>query len=72
MLKTADEQLESLRIFGYNDFAGHTLQDNRRCKCGATQWPHGVEMRGKNCFAGGGWHNFASDGICQDCGNRRG
>lgn len=66
-----NEQGEMLRNSGYNDFIGHTLQPDRRCKCGASEWPHRIELREKSCFMGGGWHNFAADGICQDCGNTR-
>ena len=33
--------------------------------------PHRIRLNDKPCFAGGGWHNFAADGICQDCGNTR-
>jgi hypothetical protein len=56
---------------GYNDFIGHTVQQNGRCRCGASEWLHRVALNNKPCFAGGGWHNFAADGICQDCGNSR-
>ena len=63
-----NEQQEMLRKYGYNDFIGHTLQENGRCKCGASEWPHRSEWKGKQCFAGGGWHNFGDDGICSDCG----
>jgi hypothetical protein len=66
-----NEQTELLRAKGYNDFNGHTLQANDRCKCGAAKWPHRIELTGKQCFVGGDSHNFAIDGICQDCGNRR-
>jgi hypothetical protein len=65
------KQTENLRERGYNDFVGHTLQANGRCKCGASQWPHHIELNDKPCFTGGGWHNFAADEVCQDCGNRR-
>jgi hypothetical protein len=66
-----NEQQEMLRKNGYNDHIGHTVQENGRCKCGASEWPHRSEWKGKQCFAGGGWHNFADDGICTDCGNTR-
>jgi hypothetical protein len=35
-----NEQQEMLRRNGYNDFIGHTLRENGRCKCGASVWPH--------------------------------
>jgi hypothetical protein len=63
------DQTEILKLHGYNDFVGHTVQQDRRCKCGASEWPHRIELNDKPCFAGGGWHNFTADGICQDCGN---
>lgn len=63
------DQIETLKLHGYNDFIGHTLQQNGRCKCGAAEWPHRIELNHKPCFIGGGWHNFAADDICQDCGN---
>jgi len=66
-----NEQQETLRVNDYNDFIGHTVQQNGRCKCGASEWPHRVTLNDKPCFAGGGSHNFAADGICQDCGNTR-
>ena len=66
-----NEQQEMLRKNGYNDFLGHTLQQNGRCKCGASEWPHRVELNDKPCFTVGGWHNFAADGICLDCSNTR-
>jgi hypothetical protein len=65
------DQSEMLRENGYNDHIGHTLQQNGLCRCGASEWPHRVELTHKSCFAGGGWHNFAADGICQDCGKKR-
>jgi hypothetical protein len=65
-----NEQSENLRERGYNDFVGHTLQANGRCKCGASEWPHRPALSAKPCFMGGGDHNFAGDGICQDCGNK--
>jgi hypothetical protein len=49
----------------------HTVQQNGRCKCGASEWPHRIELNLKPCFVGGGKHNFAADNICQDCGNTR-
>jgi hypothetical protein len=66
-----NEQREMLRENGYNDFIGHTVQQNGRCKCGAFEWPHRITLSDKPCFAGGGWHNFADDSICSDCGNTR-
>jgi hypothetical protein len=66
-----NEQLATLQARGYNDFIGHTLQANGRCKCGASQWPHSPEFGSKPCFMGGGLHNFAVDGVCQDCGNAK-
>jgi len=66
-----NEQQEMLRENSYSDFIGHTVQQNGRCKCGASEWPHRVTLNDKPCFAGGGSHNFAADGICQDCGNTR-
>jgi hypothetical protein len=63
------DQTETLKLHGYNDSVGHTVQQNRRCKCGASEWTHRIELNEKPCFAGGGQHNFAADGICQDCGN---
>jgi hypothetical protein len=65
------DQVETLKQHGYNDFVGHTLQVGGRCKCGASEWPHRIALNDKPCFTGGGWHNFAADGICQDCGNAR-
>jgi hypothetical protein len=65
------DQIETLKLHGYNDHIGHTLQQNGRCKCGASEWPHRAELSDKPCFTGGGWHNFAADGICQDCSNTR-
>jgi hypothetical protein len=67
----SDEQLASLQAHGHNDFIGHTLQGNGRCKCGAPQWPHRPEFGSNPCFMGGGHHNFAVDGVCQDCGNTK-
>jgi hypothetical protein len=64
------DQTETLKRLGYNDFIGHTLQMNGHCKCGALQWPHSEILTSKPCFVGGGLHNFAADGICQDCGNK--
>jgi len=49
----------------------HTVQQNGRCKCRASEWPHRIELNLKPCFVGGGKHNFAADNICQDCGNTR-
>jgi hypothetical protein len=66
-----NEQQEMLLENGYNDFIGHTVQQNGLCKCGASEWPHRLELQHKACFVGGGEHNFATDGICQDCGNKR-
>jgi hypothetical protein len=62
------DQIETLKLRGYNDFIGHTLQTDGRCKCGVSQWPHSIRLNLKPCFMGGGQHNFAN-GICQDCGN---
>jgi len=64
------DQVETLKQYGYNEFVGHTLQVDGRCKCGAFEWPHRVELQHKPCFVGGGKHNLATDGICQDCGNQ--
>jgi hypothetical protein len=66
-----NEQQEMLRKNGCNDFIGHTVQQDGRCKCEASEWPHHAKLSDKPCFVGGGWHNFAADGICQDCGNTR-
>ena len=66
-----NEQQEILRKTGYNDFIGHTLRQNGRCKCGASEWPHRIALNDKPCFVGGSSHNFAADGICQDCSNTR-
>jgi hypothetical protein len=65
----SEQQRDTLKAYGFNDYVGHTLQANRRCKCGASEWPHSESLRAKPCFTGGGRHNFASDGVCQDCGN---
>lgn len=64
------DQTETLKQLGYNDFIRHTLQTDGNCKCGSSQWPHSVTLTSKPCFVGGGQHNFAADGICQDCGNK--
>ena len=50
----------------------HTVQQNGRCKCGASEWPHRIELNLKPCFVAGGKHNFAADNICQDRGNALG
>ena len=50
----------------------HTVQQNGRCKCGASEWPHCIELNLKPCFVAGGKHNFAADNICQDRGNALG
>ena len=65
------DQHKMLKTLGFNDFIGHTIQDDGRCKCGASRWPHRVDLTQKPCFMGGGQHNFACDGICQDCGSKR-
>ena len=65
------EQRKKLRRDGYNEFIGHVVQEDGRCKCGATEWPHQVQLKSRPCFVVGGSHNFAADNICQDCGNTR-
>ncbi len=60
--------IETLKLRGYNDFIGHTVQPNGTRKCGASEWPHIIELIAGPCYTGGGWHNFAADGVCQDCG----
>jgi hypothetical protein len=52
-----------------HDFVGHTLQADGRCRCGASRWPHRIELSHQLCFMGGGRHNFAIDRVCRDCGN---
>lgn len=66
-----NEQREMLRQCGYNDFIGHIVQGDGRCKCGASEWPQRIQLNSKPCFMGGGSHNFAPNNICQDCGNKR-
>jgi hypothetical protein len=44
-----NEQQEMLRRTGYNDFIGHTVQQDGRCKCGASEWPHRVTLNDKPC-----------------------
>ncbi len=65
------QQREMLRQYGYNDFIGHVVQEDGRCKCGAAVWPHRIQLTSRPCFVGGGSHSFAPDDICQDCGNTR-